>query len=111
MPHIIVETSSDIAVSVQHLQAAHDILMAPDICPASAVKVRHVPLSTYVVAGQPAPFIHITLALMPGRDPVILRTILENLVTYFHSVHDKPVSVTAECRLLDPDTFIKYVHV
>ena len=117
MPHIILEYSDNITDNVDEaiiLEELHTTLVATELYPSQAIKSRCVSHSSYRVgsgAGNNA-FIHLSLAVLPGRSEEQRKDIADKLFEVVKSrfpktVADTPSSITLEIRELDGVSYCK----
>lgn len=72
MPHLILETSADLAAQYDLaaiLEALFDTACETGIVMGDDLKLRAYATETYLVAGTKMPFVHLTLRFLEGRDP------------------------------------------
>lgn len=109
MPHIVCHYSArqemppvrDIMLALHHAAAATGVVKAEDL------KVRALPFTDYLVAGEDRSFFHVSFYLLAGRTPeqklalsVALREVLSALLTTTYSI-------SIDVRDMDPDAYKK----
>ncbi|MBR1217072.1 5-carboxymethyl-2-hydroxymuconate isomerase [Bradyrhizobium sp. U87765 SZCCT0131] len=109
MPHIVCHYSvpqdmpplRDLLLALHHAAAATGVVKAEDL------KIRALPFSDYLVAGEQRSFFHVSLYMLAGRTAaqklalsVALREILSGLLTSTYSI-------SIDIRDMDPDAYKK----
>ncbi|MFC4348218.1 5-carboxymethyl-2-hydroxymuconate Delta-isomerase [Kordiimonas lipolytica] len=110
MPHLIVEYSRDLedeAGPDSLLAAAHDISMASGLFDESDIKVRLFPVDHALVAGKPAPTLHITCYLLSGRDQPTKKALNEALINGFAALVPSAKSISANAIDMDRESYAK----
>lgn len=109
MPHIVCHYSatSDMPPMLEVMQALHHAAAATGVVKAEDLKIRTLPFTDYLVAGEQRSFFHVSLYLLAGRTPAqkehlstSLRTALAGLLTHIHSI-------SIDIRDMDPQAYKK----
>jgi len=114
MPHIILETTSDLPENASVpdiLEALVAKLCTMETVDAKAVKAYHTLRSVWSMgAGAPPGFAHCTLALMTGRDEALRIKIADEMYAtlkqqFAQSLEHGEVGVTFELREMAKETY------
>lgn len=109
MPHIVCHYSAtpDMPPMLDVMQALHRAAAATGIVKAEDLKIRALPFTDYLVAGEQRSFFHVSLYLLAGRTPqqkehlsTELRAALADLLTKVHSI-------SVDIRDMDPQAYKK----
>lgn len=116
MPHIHLETTSDLEENAQ----VPDILEALTLClseqetiPSKSIKAYHSLRSVWHMGeGAPAGFAHCEVALLNNRPLELRQKIAKEMMTvmrdqFASSMVQELVSITLEIREMDKDTYMK----
>ena len=116
MPHIILETSSDVVENqdvVDILEHLVRKLGTFDTIGSHAIKAYHSLRHTWLIGeGGPHGFIHCEVAILNGRPRELVNTIAdgmyEELLACFHASRDSgEAGITLELREMDKETYRK----
>lgn len=116
MPHIILETTSDLPENANVpdvLDALVQKLASFDTIEEKSIRAYHTLRSVWSVGkGHPAGFAHCTIKLMTGRSPELKKQIASGLFKvlkdgFADSVANKEAAVTLELHEMDRDTYQK----
>lgn len=109
MPHIVCHYSAtpDMPPMLDVMQALQRAAAATGIVKAEDLKIRALPFTDYLVAGEQRSFFHVSLYLLAGRTPqqkehlsTELRAALADLLTKVHSI-------SVDIRDMDPQAYKK----
>jgi 5-carboxymethyl-2-hydroxymuconate isomerase len=116
MPHICVETTSDVVENqdiVDILQRLVDKLSTFESVSPASIKAYHSLRHTWIIGENgPNGFIHCEVAILTGRDTELKKTIADGmyaeLLDCFHASRDsKEAGITLELREMDKETYRK----
>lgn len=116
MPHILLETTSDLAENgaiPQILEALSNTLGEFDTIDPIAIKARHALRPVWFMnEGAPAGFAHLTVSLLDGRPVALRKEITEKMFLCLKShladsLEANLVAVSVEVREMVRDTYIK----
>ncbi|MBY5992557.1 5-carboxymethyl-2-hydroxymuconate Delta-isomerase [Ferrimonas balearica] len=99
MPHLVLEyaeTTLDDAAIAPVLTALHHSALASGQFSESAIKVRALAVPHALVAGQPAPFAHLTVKLLPGRSEETKAALLDRLLATLAAALPHQASTSVE---------------
>ncbi len=110
MPHCVVEYSSDleqannITVLMQMIQ---DVMANSELFDIKTIKIRAIPISTYLIGGKVIPFIHSTVRILTGRTDqqkqLLSQKILETISNEFIAIDN----ITVDIIEINPNTYGK----
>lgn len=116
MPHIILETTSDVAENqdvVDILERLVAKLATFETISSASIKGYHSLRNTWVMGeGAPSGFVHCEVAILSGRSPELVQSIAngmyEELKSAFPSSQESgEASITLELREMDKETYRK----
>ena len=108
MPHIIVEHTADIEDIGALLNTLHQKLAGMDTIVLSDIKSRAITVNHAIIGdGHQNSMVHITLKLLPGRDPALVKTMVQSLHNAACDHCQDNVRITAESLLIDKETYHK----
>ncbi|ADN77208.1 5-carboxymethyl-2-hydroxymuconate isomerase [Ferrimonas balearica DSM 9799] len=104
MPHLVLEyneylINDDALPGI--LTELHNSALASGEFSAGAIKVRALPVRQALVGGEPAPFAHLTLAILPGRNDATKDALSERLLETLHSVLPPVAAASVEIAELN----------
>ena len=109
MPHIVCHysVSPDMPPMLDVMKALHAVAASTGIVKAEDLKIRALPFTDYLVAGEQSSFFHVSFYLLAGRTPqqkehlsIALRQALADLLTHIHSI-------SIDIRDMDPQAYKK----
>lgn len=109
MPHIVCHYSAtaDMPPMRDVMLALHNAAASTGVVKAEDLKIRALPFSDYLVAGEQRSFFHVALYLLAGRTPeqkerlsTELRQVLASILTQVHSI-------SIDIRDMDPQAYKK----
>ena len=109
MPHIVCHYSATSDMPLMHhvMQAIHKAAASTGIVKADDLKIRALPFTDYLVAGEQRSFFHVSFYLLAGRTPeqkehlsIELRKALAVMLTAVHSI-------SIDIRDMDPQAYKK----
>ncbi|EGP06420.1 5-carboxymethyl-2-hydroxymuconate delta isomerase [Bradyrhizobiaceae bacterium SG-6C] len=109
MPHIVCHYSAtpDMPPMREVMQAIHEAAAATGIVKAEDLKIRALPFTDYLVAGEQRSFFHVALYLLAGRTPAqkehLSTELRKSLAGILVSVH----SISIDIRDMDPQAYKK----
>lgn len=119
MPHIVIEYSGNLiekSINSDHLRDLHSLLIEVGPFKLNDIKSRAIKHDTYCVSdgADENAFIHLQLAILPGRSVETKRIVTERLLQYLKEkfVRSSAVlkcSYSVEIRELDLDTYAKSI--
>lgn len=117
MPHFILEHSANLIeapISASFLKKLHELLIEIGPFKLNDIKSRIYSLGTYCVADgkENNAFIHLQLAILPGRSPEIKQLVSARLLEFLkfsfqRSLNALSCSLTVEIRELEKETYSK----
>ena len=113
MPHCVIEYASD-AFSNEEIKLlvkkVHQGLLASSLFNASDIKTRAIACDYYQIGEQPEmKFVHFNIAIMPGRTPEQVNTLLSSVSTHVEAICSKVESLTMEVTDINKARYIKRV--
>lgn len=110
MPHCILEYSNDLDNNegiLKTVQMVNQSLIDSELFDNSTIKIRAMPISTYIIGGLQVPFIHTTMRLLAGRTDtqkqVLSRSMLNVLTKEYNLVKD----ISVEISDINPNCYSK----
>ncbi|TXJ08881.1 MAG: 5-carboxymethyl-2-hydroxymuconate Delta-isomerase [Afipia sp.] len=109
MPHIVCHYSAspDMPPVLDVMKTLHDAAVSTGVVKAEDLKIRALPFTDYLVAGEQRSFFHVSLYLLAGRTPqqkehlsTALRTALAGILIGIHSI-------SIDIRDMDPQAYKK----
>lgn len=120
MPHLTLEYSAPLPLAVDIpavLAGLHRVLDASGEFQLPQVKSRAVPLATTLVGdgGRPGVFVHLTVAILSGRDAACRRRLSEaclgELRGHFDPLYQRyPCDLTVEIREMARESYAKAMN-
>ena len=116
MPHIILETTSDLPENANVpdiLEALAAKLCSLETIESKSVKAYHTLRSVWSMGtGAPPGFAHCTVALVTGRDPTLLKKISDEMYMvlkeqFAQSLEHNEVGITLELREMNKELYRK----
>lgn len=114
MPHLILEYSAGISPNVQTLEELNRLLADFESITLSELKSRALKREIFSVGegGASREFVHLQLALLPGRPPELKQRISKALLEYIKAKLPPPAgqqcSYSVELRELEKDSYSKF---
>ncbi len=104
MPHLVLEyneylLNDDALPGV--LEQLHTSALASGEFSAGNIKVRALPVRYALVGGESAPFVHLTVAILPGRDDTTKNALAERLLGTLHHALPTVNATSVEVRELN----------
>jgi len=116
MPHIILETTSDLPENANVpdiLEALVEKLSGMETIDAKSIKAYHTLRSVWSMgAGAPPGFAHCTVAILTGRDEALKKRISDEMYSvlkqqFAQSLQHGEVGITLELREMNKETYRK----
>lgn len=110
MPHCVIEYSNDLDKKKEIIQTVEMInqnLVDSKLFDKKTIKIRAIPISTYLIGGEKISFIHTTIRLLKGRTDkqkeVLSKKILNTLSNKYHLVEN----ISVEIIDINPNCYAK----
>jgi 5-carboxymethyl-2-hydroxymuconate isomerase len=114
MPHLVIEHSTDDhggTFDAQGLmEALHGAAAATGVMQAEDIKIRSMPYSDYLVAGQHDGFCHVTVSMLEGRTPEQKVAVSEALRAVMVRLLPQTRSLSVDVRDMDAVAYKKRLN-
>lgn len=117
MPHLVIEYSDNLieSISSMDLTAMNSLLTEIGPFKLSDIKSRAMRHTLFSVAGggPNTAFVHLQLAMLPGRSPELKREVTQRLLEFLKQLFRESIaklscSLTVEIRELEKDSYAKF---
>ncbi|MCG7535631.1 5-carboxymethyl-2-hydroxymuconate Delta-isomerase [Pseudoalteromonas sp. OOF1S-7] len=109
MPHLIIEHSEHLNISVSELvQAVHQGAERTQLFDPASIKTRAIAYADYHLGGEHLGFIHVQAHIIAGRNLAQKQLLSETLLNALYSVcGDEPLNLSVHPYDLDPEIYRK----
>ena len=110
MPHIVVEYSRNLHVSVQEshlLKELHQVVIASGLFSPQAVKARGMAYDDYILTGDDDSFVHINIAILGGRPLDARKALMESVYAMASGLLPHADKISLNIHEMDAETYKK----
>ncbi|WP_061014912.1 5-carboxymethyl-2-hydroxymuconate Delta-isomerase [Photobacterium leiognathi] len=112
MPHCIIEYAKDLEtdININELMATtHYATFSSGLFDEEDIKTRAIPFEFYRTGTTEKPFVHITVRVLPGRDPKQKDNLAEVILHQVAAMSHNDICVTVEIEDINQESYRKYV--